>query len=335
MLNLFRSGQSLRCGLVLSALSLLNGGCVSRLLTSGYDDRTLVIHTFNLFNQKPLAPALTSSWNGDWIFRRDRLELVDQFLRAHRADVVLFQQSMQKAHSEVEWDQSILAAGAFAEFDWRSEPVAEYDDTSETESMAVATTSVVGMKQRQSGESPSLWHVGPDGYLQATALEMGGQPAAVFNIQMPSKIERDPIWFSFIEERVREWINIQGICLKRIIVAGFIPADVEARSFAGFLEDLSLKDSSVGFCDVAMKCQTANPTNEIFRFSSDGAVASQADRILVPKTAIVYSAGRTHEAGIPAPAYAKAMGFTQLWPSIRSGWEASIRLATCSAGLGL
>ena len=333
--------------LLLTGLWLVTAACVSRLFTTGYDDRTLVVHTFNLFNQKISAPASTATpssssspspspttWNGDWIFRRDRLELIDQYFRAHRADVVLFQQSMQRAHSEVEWDQSILTAGAFAEFDWRSEPVAEYMDTSETESMVVAASSIVGMKQRQAGESPSLWHVGPDGFLQAAALELGGQSAAVFNIQMPSKIERDPIWFSFIEERVREWIKIQGICPKRMIIAGFIPADVEARRFGEFMEALSLKDSSTGFCDVAIKCQTANPANDIYRLASDGAAASQADRILVPKSAIVYSAVRTHDAPIKAQPYETAMGFAQLWPSIRNGWEASIRFASCSSGFG-
>ena len=338
MLNRVRRRKGWAAIILLAVALFVGGGtgaCVSRLLTGGYDDRTLAVHTYSLFNQKSPAVGLNSSWNGDWIFRRDRLELIDQYFQAHRADVVLFQQAMQKAHGEIEWDQAILAAGSFAEFNWRSEPVAEYEDTSETESMVVAASSVVGMKQRQAGESPSLWHVGPDGFLQASAMELGGQMAAVFNLQMPQKIERDPIWFSFIGERVRDWLKIQGICPKRVIIGGYIPADVEARSFAEFMENLGLKESSEGLCDVAMKCQTANPVNEIFRLSSDGALASQADRILVPKSAIVYSAGRAHDTSVQAPPYEKAMGFTQLWPSIRSGWEASIRLASCTSGFSL
>jgi hypothetical protein len=310
-------------------LAALLTACVTGLLATGYDDRTLIVHTFNLFNQKVPAGGLKVSWNGDWIFRRDRLEIVDRYFRIHRADIVLFQQSMQKALSEVEWDQSILSAGAFSEFDWRSEPVMEHADTSETESMVVAAASSMRMKQRQSGEAPSFWLVGPDGFLQATALESSGQPVAVFNLQMPSRIERDPIWFTFITERVREWSKALGICENRVIIGGYIPADVEARSFAEFLDELSLKDSANGMCDVALKCQTASPANEIFRLATADGVASQADRILVPRSAIVYSSIRTHDQPIDAPAYEKSMGFGQLWPSIRSGWEASIRLASC------
>ena len=315
-----------RTALLAAALT----ACVTGLLTTGYDDRTLIVHTFNLFNQKSPASGLKTSWNGDWIFRRDRLELVDRYFRIHRADIVLFQQSMQKAFSEVEWDRSILSASAFSEFDWRAEQVAEHADTSETESMVVAAASALRLKQRQSGESPTLWMVGPDGFLQAAAVESSGQQVAIFNLQMPSRIERDPIWFSFISERVREWTKALGICSKRVIIAGYIPADVEARSFGDFLDDLSLKDSSNGLCDVAMKCQTANPANEIFRLATQGTVGSQADRILVPKSAIVYSSTRTHDQPAEAPPYEKAMGFGQLWPSIRSGWESAIRLASCA-----
>ncbi|NBQ54807.1 MAG: hypothetical protein EBU49_14670, partial [Proteobacteria bacterium] len=46
---------------LLVGLSLAAAACVSRLFTTGYDDRTLIIHTFNLFNQKISAASTTAS----------------------------------------------------------------------------------------------------------------------------------------------------------------------------------------------------------------------------------------------------------------------------------
>lgn len=304
-------------------------GCITRFLSTGYDERPLVIQTVSLFNQKTGSARRNSSWDGDWIFRRDRLDLIDRYFRGHRSDIVLFQQSMRKAMSEIEWDQAILSAGSFGEFAWRSEQVAEYGNSAETEWLSVAAAPSLSLKQRQPGESPSVWNVGPDGFLQAAAMMASGQSLAVFNVQMPSKIERDPIWFDFIEERVKDWIKIQGICPQRVIIGGFIPVDLEAKGFAELLDNLSLKDSSVGFCDVAVKCQTANPENEIFRYSSEGAVAQQVDRILVPAGAIVYSAGKSLDEAAPGNEYIRNFGLTWLWPSIRAGWQTSIRLPQC------
>ncbi len=318
--------------LVVAGSFLAISACVTRLLSTGYDNRTIVVHTFNLFNQKKLAPGATIAWSGDWIFRRDRLELIDEYFRAHRGDLVLFQQLMRKAQGEVEWDQTILAAGSFSEFDWRTEEVATWADSSESESLAIAATSALRLRPRQPGEAPSSWNVGSDGFLQAASVEVGGEPVAVFNLQMPSGIERDPIWFAFVEERVREWIRGQGICPRRVIAGGFIPADVEVATFNRFMSSLGLKDSSDGFCDSVVKCQTADPANEIYRLAGDGDVASQADRILVSKSAVVYSSARTHDGSKPAPSYEAGMGLVRLWPSIRAGWETSVRLESCGSG---
>lgn len=314
------------------AITLIASACVTRLLSSGYDDRTIVVHTFNLFNQKKLAPGANVNWSGDWIFRRDRLELIDQYFRAHRGDLVLFQQMMRKAQGEVEWDLNILSAGSFSEFDWRTEEVASFADSSESESMTVAAAAALRLKSRQPGEAPSVWNVGPDGYLQAAAVEVAGEPVAVFNVQMPTRVDRDPIWFSFVEERIREWTRGQGICPRRIILGGFIPSEVEVATFNRFLANLGLKDSSAGFCDSSSRCQTADPINEMFRLAGEGDVASQADRILVSKGAVVYSSARTHDEPVKAPQYEAAMGFAQLWPSTRAGWETAVRLESCGAG---
>ncbi len=318
--------------LALWVLGLSASACVTRFLSTGYDQRTVVVHTFNLFNQKKLAPGASIAWSGDWIFRRDRLELIDEYFRAHRGDLVLFQQLMRKAQGEVEWDQTILAAGSFSEFDWRSEEVATWVDSSESESLAVAATTALRLRARQPGEAPSSWNVGSDGFLQAVSVEVSGEAVAVFNVQMPSAIERDPIWFTFIEERVKDWVRVQGICPRRLIVGGFIPADVEVATFKRFLSNLGLKDSSDGFCDSVARCQTADPGNEIYRLAGEGDVPAQVDRILVSEGAVVYSAARTHDGSKLAPPYEVAMGLTRLWPSTRSGWETSVRLASCGAG---
>lgn len=317
-------------GAVVSGLmAAVPSSCVTRLMSSGYDERPLVIQTLSLFNQRSISSGKKLAWEGDWIFRRDRLDLIDRYFRGHRSDVVLFQQVLRKAFSEIEWDQSILSAGSFGEFAWRSETVAEYSDTAETELLAVAVAPSLSLKQRQAGESPSLWNVGSDGFIQAVSMVLDGQPVAVFNVQMPKKIERDPIWFKFIEERVKDWIKIQGICQQRVIVGGFIPADVEAKGYSELLENLSLKDSSAGFCDVVTKCQTATPENEIFRIAVEGGVAQQVDRILVPVGAIVYSAGKSVDEPGSGSEYIKSFGLNRLWPSIRSGWQTSVRLPQC------
>ena len=95
-------------------------------------------------NQRVPSRLAKKAWKGDWIFRRDRLELVDQGLRNSKPDLLLLQEALARVGSAAESDLAILSAGAIADYDWRQLKVEEYPDTQEVESMAVAAAPPCG-----------------------------------------------------------------------------------------------------------------------------------------------------------------------------------------------
>jgi hypothetical protein len=70
--------------------------------------------------------------------------------------------------------------------------------------------------------------------------------------------------------------------------------------------------------------------NEIYLADqSEDAPVGIADRILVSKSATIYSAARNLANNETKDSSAKQFGLTRMWASHRFGWQATIKLPTC------
>lgn len=270
-----------------------------------------------------------NAWTGDWIFRRQRLAIIDDQFRASRPDIILFQDVMQREDSSSESDLDILAVGSLRGYAAHSLPVANYDETQEIRSMAVAATKPLQFAEFQSDQR-QMWNIGTDGYLTLDVLQGSEQPIVIFNVQMPSKIGKKFLWYSFVEERISDFITKGKYCAKRLIVGGFLPADQSATRFDRFLSTLNLKDTSQGICQIIADCHTATLQNEIYLADqSEDAPVGVTDRILISKDATVYSASRNLANVETNDSLAKQFKLQRMWASHRFGWQATIKLPTC------
>jgi hypothetical protein len=299
---------------------------------SGFDQRILTIQTASLFNQKAASRVGTQTWNGDWIFRRDRLVLIDDALRNVKPDIVVLQEVMTKRGSSSESDRNILQAGALEDFVWRESDAIEYDDTQEIQSLAVAAAPSLGFVDQDAGQPErDFWKIGNDGFLMASVLQVEGQPVLVFNVQMPLQLGQKYLWYTFLEERIAEWTRIAGTCRKRVVVAGYLPGDQDSKRFNDMTQRLELKDASTGFCQVASNCYTATSLNEMFMATQGDEIPSQADRILLHQSALVSTSSRNLTDSEADARWSREFGLTRVWATQRFGWVVSARLARCGS----
>ncbi|MEZ4741486.1 MAG: hypothetical protein R3B45_03425 [Bdellovibrionota bacterium] len=314
------------CGLFVS--------CFSSLFTDGnhYDDRALTVQTLSLFNQRIPSRFSDLSWKGDWAFRRERLNLIDRGLRGIKPDLLIIQEAMSKKESPSDSDRNILLAGALRDYDWHLRVVREYGDTQEVEAMAVATSYPLKVDRARTLTQKELWDIGAGGFVTATAIDFDNYPILVFNVQMPVSSVNRELWYLFVRDKIKERIKEEGLCQKRIIVAGYLPDSNKSSKYRELLTALGLKDASSGFCELESSCYTSTPINEIFMATIGDERPSRSDRILVPTSTVVLSSSPNFRE-IGDSEMVKKFGLTKLWGTQRYGWVANMRFARCETDL--
>ena len=113
------------------------------------------------------------------------------------------------------------------------------------------------------------------------------------------------------------------------LVAAYAPPSVQEK-LNEFASRLGLQDAAKGFCNIASKCYTVNPQNEIFYIARGEFLPSRSDFLFVPKaTKVSISGSNLTEGQHPETTYYKKFGLSSLWASERSGWFTSLRFARC------
>lgn len=148
-------------------LAFAGTGCVASLFgrTAGYDSRPISVQTVSIFNQRTPSRLAKKSWKGDWIFRRDRLDMIDDELRRTKPDIIAIQETLAKRGSSAENDRLILKAGALADYEWREATVDEFADTQETQTQAVAIGVTLAFRDAQARREKAMADAadGPEG----------------------------------------------------------------------------------------------------------------------------------------------------------------------------
>lgn len=317
--------------LMLILLSMFLGSCVPVLFFQEprYDNRKITIQNLSLFNQRE-APLNKKNWKGDWIFRRERLASIDKTLRAAKPDVLILQEVMAKQESPYDSDQYILGAGALLGYDWQNVQIETYQDTHEVESLSVVSGLPV-YKDPYEDERKKMWTLGKGSYLGAFIVTMENQELAIFNLKISELVAGQQIWYRYVVDRVKEYINRYKLCSKRIVIAGNFESPINQQDYQSMLQELQLSDSSLGFCEQESNCYTQTTENSIFRLTRGDSRSQRSSRILTHKSALVYSSNRNFNTLNWEQQFTSLFSDRKISPTQNYGWISSIRFGRCQA----
>lgn len=296
-----------------------------------FDERSFTVLNLNLFNQRKPSSLSTKNWKGDWLFRRERLELIDEQLRISRPDIVSFQEALTRLDSPSESDMNILSAGALDGYQWDASQVQNYRDTQELQYNAVAVGLPVKLVPK-SVSSKVVWPIGVDGAMSYSLLELDSQPIVFINLQMPEATQKADAWYEFVSQQIRDLMKSLAVCDERLIIAGHVPGSSIWKGYSELLLEFNLKDTTTGFCEAASDCLTTSTQNDLFAAISSGQSASHSERILVHRDTIIFSSGTAMNKMRSTSENGPQYGVHRLWASPAFGWEADLRLARCPQG---
>jgi hypothetical protein len=314
------------CHYLLLALMFCSS-CVTESRPEGYSQRTITVASLDMFSQQE-PPRTGKSWSGDWQFRRDRLDIVDEALRDIRPDIVVLQNVLRRTGSVSESDELILQSGSLSHYPWKDVTIEKLTESGEDRLLAVAVAKPLVFAATPDNVK-NYSQFGIDGHLVFYPIKAEGGTIVVFNVLMPSKIDQSGLWYSLLEEKIRVAVRDLDSCLERVIIAGYLPFEQESRRFKGFLSELGLKDTGVGFCQNAERCQTASVSNGIFLATKGNENPSQVDRIMTHQWSVVTASGANFTRSVETPEYHESYGISRLWASQRYGWITQLRLAVC------
>ncbi len=309
---------------------LIQVSCISFFIGGGesYDSRPLTIQSLDLFDQRLNPRIRGASWKGDWIFRRERLDLIDGALKNVKPDIFIVQSLLEKRESPNDSDRNILSISSLEDYEWQYKKISEFDDTFEDKYLAVAAGLPLRIDKKKTLSEKELWEIG-DGFLALTVIEFEEQSLLVANVILPANEVMRPAAYKKLGAIIEQRLKLNKICSRRLVIAGYIPEESGSIDYKILMQKFNLKDSSEGYCEVESKCYTATPINEIFMLSLGDQRPKRVDRILVPQSSIVYSSASNIKEPKRNHPYVKQFGIEHLWPSQRFGWVTNSRFARC------
>jgi hypothetical protein len=289
-----------------------------------YDNQFWTVQTLSLFNQR-VPPLNRTPWKGDWLLRRERLELVDTELYRARPDVVIFQEMLMKQHNKYDSDREILSSGTLEGYSWDTQVAEEYEDTAETESQGIAAS--FALKTKDNNLHGSFWKVKNQTYLSSHILISNKNPILIFNLNVKEDDSDYSAVYNEVLPLMQAEIQRTGICNNRVLLAGRLPG-TSSEGFVALKRTLSLKDTSVGFCELEYQCFTATPLNGIFKSAISSSEQRQLDWIFVHEETII-SDSKVAFTDYKKSSRYSTYGLSGIWPSMRFGWQTTVRLAKC------
>jgi hypothetical protein len=313
--------------IVFGLVASVCGACatLSGLLGS-YDDRTLAIHTVDLFDQHRPPVGGFPDWKGDWIFRRERLAAADKFLRSEKPDILVLQNVLSRQGSPSETDAAILQAGALVGFEFESQVFTTFADTQEEAALSVATSLPVSIVKVNDPQLTRTWSFGNTGYMALSVIENEGESISLFNVRMPDGQDTNVQSYDFVFEKIDEHFRSGTYCRDRLIIAGYLPYPERAQDL---FERLNLQDAAEEACSLNADCYTRSPMNGLGNLADPSAAPGRVDRILVSNEAIIFGSSRGFDETTPVTEYLKRWQLTKTWSSIRFGWSAEVRFPSC------
>lgn len=300
-----------------------------------YDADHVTVQYLNLFNQKAhKGVAKRRSWSGDWVFRRERLALIDSALRNIKPDILFFGEMLQKNSSPYDDDRVILSAGALQNHGWQAGAVKTHREGDEIESLAIVTAPPTRRDFMQLGRGPAVTGLVAEGeaHMLYLAQEIAGQQTLFVNVDIPRTVDLDR-QFSLLNGllgQAREIGEQAGVCPSRVIVGSHDGIPPRHASYQELLERHRLQDSAAGRCKNPSDCYSASPQNELFLRTFGDVAPESPVKIMAGKGVIIYEAGLNFEGIFPVSPYARKYELGMMFMSHEFGWRAIMRLPRCS-----
>jgi hypothetical protein len=296
-----------------------------------YDRESFTVQTINLFDQDLEIESSEGKVNlkGDWLFRRDRLELLDRQLAEKKANLLFFQSIMQRLGNWTDFDLEILKAGVLGGYGFLSSKVAEDEQTFETRLVgwgfdpsfiAESSQEITLVKKAHSG-------------FASTVLNFYGKHILLVNVfteSVSSKVDSYTDLAGFIESE----LGLKKVCLDRLIVAGALDEfDSQGVSVQLLRDRFDLVDIGQSRCsDQKMQssdCHSIASDNLLAQSKKD-IVFLRNERIFLPSTSKSTDLGRVVvQKSVNQSRYIHNFFPEDLYPIQQSGWMASVRLIQC------
>jgi hypothetical protein len=290
------------------------------------DSQSITIQTLSLFDQRLEPGEGLRSWKGDWLFRRSRLDIVDQEVQNAKPDLLLLQDVLARKENSFDSDSDILSRGALEGYFWDLVPLGYYEDTDENFFQGVAASYT--MKIAELPPEHRMIRLGTDGYLTVHKITWELEPLLLFDVKMPSAQEQAASWYEKLPAVIKEEMAREGGCAERVIVGGYMPY-AQSPAFKQMQSTLGLKDSSAGFCEQEYQCFTSTPLNGLYAVAVSRDRQEQTDFILVPEPTEVMQSQIAYSGYKKTADYEQNYGLSGLWASIRFGWQTTVQMAKC------
>lgn len=292
-----------------------------------YETKTIEILTYSLFNQQTEATDSSKDWKGDWIFRRERLNLIDDELLKLKPDLIFFQELLQKKGNPLESDQKILSSSSLSGYSWYLSKPKDHSHTGELESLAVTLKHPLSFSENYFQETVDL----NGSTLFFKNIKFNEQNVLVINMNLESHFS-----YTDTEQTIRKIstaLKLGNTCRQRLLLVGHAPP--ESFDKINKIKDaFNLKDSAKGFCNMESHCYTASPSNLLFQKTYGEAYSQRVDFILINELSIIHTSSPAFsQAKESKLGYYKQYGMEFLFPSVRFAWLSEIRLPRCSEPL--
>ena len=333
-----------------------------------YDPRTLTVATCSLFDQRratlgqeeahiSVASQKDLPWQGDWVFRRKRLWILDRALRDLRPDVLFLQEVMSKKENPFDADRLIIQGGGFLEDAlWEEKIFQKVPETAEEESLAIVLARPLSFLTSSQGGLPSTPPSGgppsppppsaplsssvellslPGGHGLKGLFFSEGAPVLVFNVHREAQTGLSSENFiQGVEEELQialEELLKRGGCSRRLILGGDWGVDLHEPSLQLLSQRLGLVDVSTGLCEKESLCHTLTPENEMAALAYPDTPACRTQRMFVPRGTLIHASHRIfHNISSPqTPNEVSLYGLSNLTVGPQWGWLAALQLRRC------
>ena len=285
-----------------------------------------IVQTLPLFNQRTdVVSGTKKSWKGDWIFRRKRLNLVDEEINKKSPNIVFFQELMKK-NNKSDSDSIILEYSSLAYHKPFTFSYQKYEETGEEE--FAATYVRMGNYSVDADDQYVLEKLKQGGYFVFQKILLDQVPFYLINVKMGD----GPVAEGFLElqEKIKKHLDGVKKCYNQILVAGHFKGQTNHPSFIRFLKTFDLVDSAWDFCEMNKNCYTESQSNPILNSSTVENKIYRSERILTHKTSKIDQSEIAFEKEEKTlNNLKKEYHLNTITPSIRYGWQAKISFGIC------
>lgn len=269
------------------------------------------------------------NWQGDWIFRRKRLDLLDQQLATSKPDVIVFQDLIYRAYSPSESEQNLLSAGSLANYSWHVAKTGYLESSEETIASGVAAALPSRIDFAKTMSSKEVWEI--EGGAKVVYTQVKTENGSIALLSVNAFGASGKLSYASLQEVFSEISMLSAVCPERIVLTGDLPQDRVYGLDEEFMRSNALKDAAVGFCDEVDLCYTESRQNPVARLLGGLVNSDRNIRVLLHSDVKVISSGRNLDKKSTVDTEVKFYGLDAYTVSDKYGWLVVASFPICKS----